>query len=108
MQLRQKFAEIDELGVRIVAVAPDKPEVLAPLLKTLKLSYPLLGDPLNTVFKQYSLIVNNNILGGDFVLDEGGVVRYAHRGVTPDDRPSLTELMAAVRNVAKRESDHGK
>lgn len=107
MQLRQKFAEIDGLGVRIVAVAPDKPEVLAPLLKARKLPYPLLGDPLNTVFKNYTLIQNNNILGGDFVLDEGGVVRYAHRGVTPDDRPPLTELMNAVKNVAKKESDRG-
>ena len=41
-------------------------------------------------------------------LSEGGVVRYAHRGVTPADRPSLPELMAAVRNVAKMESNHVK
>lgn len=41
-------------------------------------------------------------------LSEGGVVRYAHRGVTPDDRPSLLELMAAGINVAKMELNHVK
>ena len=95
MQLRQKQEQLQELGVQILALAPDKPELLAPLAKTLKLPFPLLGDPLRTVYEQYSLLDNKKVFGANFVLDAAGVVQYAHRGVTPEDRPPLKELVEA-------------
>ncbi len=35
-------------------------------------------------------------LGGDFVVDAQGRIAYVHRSRTPDDRPSVDELVAAV------------
>ena len=37
-----------------------------------------------------------NQLGGDFVIDAGGIVRLAHRSQRPDDRPSVEQLLAAL------------
>lgn len=103
MQLRQKQKEITSLHVSVLAIASDRPEALAPLAKALKLPFPLIGDPLQTTFKNYDLIEGNNILGGDFVIDGGGIVRYAHRGVSPDDRPPLSEIMEALSKAAIKE-----
>lgn len=36
-------------------------------------------------------------LGGDFVVGRDGRVAYAFRSADPDDRPSVDELLAAVR-----------
>ena len=103
MQLRQKQEEIASLNVSVLSVASDRPEALAPLVKALKLPFPLIGDPLQTAFKNYDLIEGKNILGGDFVIDGEGIVRYAHRGVTPDDRPPLSEIMEALTKVAVKD-----
>lgn len=35
-------------------------------------------------------------LGGDFVLDREGRVRFAHRGSTPSGRPDIPTLLEAV------------
>ena len=39
-------------------------------------------------------------LGGDFVIDGKGVVRFAHRGDDPADRPSIERLPQAVQEAA--------
>ena len=36
-------------------------------------------------------------LGGDFLLDANGIVRYAHPSAEPTDRPSAAELLQQVR-----------
>jgi hypothetical protein len=40
-------------------------------------------------------------LGGDFVLDGRGRVVYAYRSAEPTDRPSVQELLRAVRAAAE-------
>lgn len=37
-------------------------------------------------------------LGGDFVVDSEGRVAYAYRSEGPDDRPSVDDLVTAVRD----------
>jgi len=37
-------------------------------------------------------------LGGDFVVDRAGQLAYVYRSTRPDDRPPVTDLIAAVRN----------
>ncbi len=39
-------------------------------------------------------------LGGDFVIARGGEMVFAHRSRTSDDRPSLRDLLAALRSAA--------
>jgi peroxiredoxin len=38
-------------------------------------------------------------LGGDFLLDADGVVRYAHPSTEPTDRPSAAELLEQARRL---------
>jgi hypothetical protein len=38
-------------------------------------------------------------LGGDFVLDAEGLLRFAHPSRRPDDRPSIEALLAALNGV---------
>jgi peroxiredoxin len=99
VQLRQKAEELDGLNIQVLAIAPDQPDVLAPLQKTLKLPYPLLGDPKQTVFEQYGLMEGNQPTGGNLILDGEGIVRYTYHGVTPDDRPKMSDLMDAAKAV---------
>jgi peroxiredoxin len=96
VQLRQKYEELLTLNTQVIAVAPDTVEVLAPLARVLKLPYPLLADPLRTAFESYGLLLREELLGGDFVLDASGVIRYIHRGTRAEDRPSWAELRQAV------------
>jgi len=37
-------------------------------------------------------------LGGDFVIDPAGRIRYAYRSTGPDDRPPVDDLLTAVRD----------
>lgn len=94
--MRQKHEELLTLNTRVIAIAPETVEILAPLAKVLKLPYPLLADPLRTTFKSYGLLLREELLGGDFVLDATGVIRYVHRGAAAQDRPSWAELWQAV------------
>ena len=40
-------------------------------------------------------------LGGDFIVDSSGVVRFAYRSDDPTDRPSISQLLAALEDGAK-------
>jgi hypothetical protein len=42
-------------------------------------------------------------LGGDFVLDAAGCLRYAHPSAHPTDRPTAAELLGAVRHAVHNE-----
>ena len=59
---------------------------LGTLLRLWKLDLPTKGDDLMQ-------------LGGDFVLDARGRLRYAHPSSEPTDRPSAAELLEAMRNA---------
>lgn len=39
--------------------------------------------------------------GGDFLLDHAGNILFAHRSQDPADRPSITELLAAIDSVRR-------
>lgn len=101
VQLRQKYEKILDLGGQVAVVVPDRAENVAALAALLKLPYPVLTDPLNTLYKAYDLTKGEQLLGGDFVLDGNLVITYAHRGATPEDRPPVAELVAEVGKAAQ-------
>lgn len=41
-------------------------------------------------------------LGGDFIIDRHKIVRYAHPSDNPADRPTVQDLLAALRGVEAR------
>jgi hypothetical protein len=44
-------------------------------------------------------------LGGDFVLDRTGTVVFAHPSATPTDRPTVPQVLDAIRAAPPRPSD---
>jgi AhpC/TSA antioxidant enzyme len=94
--------------------------------RLLELSYPVLADETRSVYRAYGLgrghwwriwswrtlrtygrllraghrlrrpTEDTRQLGGDFVVDPGGRIAYSYRSRTPDDRPSVDELVTAV------------
>ena len=38
-------------------------------------------------------------LGGDFIIDEAGLIRFAHRSVEPADRPSVDSLVRLLKSL---------
>ncbi len=38
-------------------------------------------------------------LGGDFVVDAAGMLRFAHRSEDPTDRPAVDKLLAILRQI---------
>ena len=56
------------------------------------------GRPLRTGRRPRIPTADTLQLGGDFVLDPEGRVTYAYRSEGPDDRPSVDDLVTAVRD----------
>ncbi len=99
--------------------------------RDLRIPFPLLSDPERAAYKAYGLrkgglwgifgpkiiweyvklIVRGRLfrgiqadpfqLGGDFVIDGKGIVRFAYRSEDPADRPAIDRLLQAVRNPAR-------
>lgn len=40
-------------------------------------------------------------MGGDFIIDSQGVVRFAYRSQDPTDRPAIEELLRAAKELKK-------
>jgi peroxiredoxin len=38
-------------------------------------------------------------LGGDFIVDKNGILRFIHPGHDPSDRPSVDELVKALKQI---------
>jgi len=112
--------------VRIAAVTFAPVEPLAAHRRHLDLPFPLLADPQRAVYKQFSLgrgslteiwgpgtlslyrdllrrgrklrrpTQDTRQLGGDFVIDDDRRLVAVFRPRSPDSRPSVDELVAAV------------
>ena len=64
---------------------------LALLLKGRKL-HPIQGDP--------------NQLGGDFIVDAWGIVRFSHYSEDPSDRPSFKQMMEAIKLIVNTQREN--
>ncbi len=71
-ELGQIEAELREMGLRIVAVSPDRPEVLAESVKTHELTYTLLSDSSMTAAKAFGIA---------FRVDDATVEQYKGYGI---------------------------
>ncbi len=113
----------------MVSFAPSK--ALLPYARDLRIPFPLLSDPERGAYKAYGLrkgsfwtifgpkttweyvkLISHGRrfrviqadpfqLGGDFVIDGQGIVRFAYRSEEPTDRPSMDRLLQTVREGAR-------
>jgi len=124
--LRQRHGEIQSKGAEVVAISFEPRDRLFQLTRQLQLPYPILSDPERDVYLAYGLSQGAwakvfslktiwtyvkhfargrryqhaasdwRQLGGDFILDEDGIVIFEHRGQTPVDRPTVASLIAEL------------
>jgi peroxiredoxin len=115
-------------GAAVVLITFTRPRNLRGYRRRLALAYPVLADETRAVYHTYGLqrgswrrvwglksvraygrllrqgrrlerpSGDTLQLGGDFIVDRDGRLAYAYRSRGPDDRPSVDELLDAVRS----------
>lgn len=115
-------------GAPVALITFTRPRNLRGFRRRLGLVYPVLADETRAVYRAYRLprgswwrvwgvnslraygrLVRRGRplerptgdtlqLGGDFVVDRGGRLAYVYRSRGPDDRPSVDDLVDAVRS----------
>ena len=112
-----------------MAISFEPQERLSQLSRQLQLPFPILSDPQREAYRAYglatatvfSLLAPGTVwtyikllargnrhhfresdmrqMGGDFVVDEDGLVAYEFRGASPHQRPAISELLAVVAKI---------
>lgn len=102
---RDSLAELNEAGIDVVGISPDKPEKLAKFRDAEGLTFPLLSDPERKVLTAYGAFGEKQMYGktvtgvirSTFVVDEKGKIAVAQYNVkaahtTTKIRQILAEL----------------
>lgn len=125
--MRRSYDNFRRADAEVVLVSFAQGEPLRAFAKELDLPFPVLSDPQRQAYRAYGLrkgglwavfgpkIVGAYLglllrgrrfrgiqgdpfqLGGDFIIDAEGIIRFAHRSADPVDRPSPEQLLQAVR-----------
>jgi hypothetical protein len=129
VRVRERAADLDQLGFALVAVGFSPPEALATLARHLAWPDPFCSDEERLLYQRLGLgraasgqvftpgtravyaaaaargetverpVEDLRQLGGD-ALAVGGVARVVFRPASPDDRPDVDELVAAASSLA--------
>ena len=108
--MREKLAALKDQGAQLVAVDPHEAWSAKFLLKetglsTDDLNYPLLMDPSQTVSAAYGVAFQMRIhtewsnRPATFVIDKRGIVRYAYRGTSFNDRPTPETIVEELKKL---------
>lgn len=111
--MRDTLERFEDLDAALLAVDPHEVWSAKFLLKETGLStddlyYPLLMDPSLTVSAQYGLCFQMRIhtewsdRPATFIIDREGMLRYARRARTFDDRPTAEEIVAELKSLRER------
>jgi predicted nucleic-acid-binding Zn-ribbon protein/peroxiredoxin len=91
--LRDARAVFDEAGGEVVAIVRNTSAEIAAFRSEHNIGYPVLHDLLGWAHAAYGVPAKSS---ASFVIDTGGVVRYAHRGNDALDAPPTWTLIDAV------------
>ncbi|MGK2867878.1 MAG: thioredoxin-dependent thiol peroxidase [Mycobacterium sp.] len=86
---RDSLAELDEAGLDVIGISPDKPEKLAKFRDAESLTFPLLSDPDKKVLTAWGAFGEKSMYGktvqgvirSTFLVDEKGLVEVAQYNV---------------------------
>ncbi len=86
---RDSLAELNEAGLDVVGISPDKPAKLAKFRDTEGLTFPLLSDPERTVLTTWGAFGEKSMYGktvqgvirSTFIVDEDGKIEIAQYNV---------------------------
>jgi predicted nucleic-acid-binding Zn-ribbon protein/peroxiredoxin len=91
--LRDAYRAFDQAGGAIVVVARNEPAEIASFRSERRIGYVILSDVAGDAHEAYGVPEGGS---ASFVIDTGGVVRYAQRGEGPLDTPSTWTIVDAV------------
>ena len=108
--MRGRLDELKSAGAQLVAIDPHEPWAAKSLLKEVGIpadlvSYPLLCDAGYTVGSTYGVSFQMRIhteissRPATFIIDRDGMLRYARRGKTFGDRPSIDDILAELKKL---------
>ena len=125
MQLHHAQAELTIMNTKVALISFSPATLGQAWLDEMKMAFPLLLDPDRAAYQAYGLQRSwwrswgwNNLsfyarqvlsgrklhgiqgdstqLGGDFIVDSAGILRYAYRSHDPTDRPPITDILATL------------
>ena len=124
--MRDHYAAFRELNAEVIALAAVDRKPLARFARELKLPFPVLSDGTAEVYRAFGLgkgmVIRSRTLlaaarlvwrakrlyrpvgdimqvGGDFIVDGAGLIRFAHSSEDPTDRPEAAELLRLIGNL---------
>ena len=129
MQLQQRYDEIKALKGEVVAISFEPMGRLRKEVEDLRLPFPVLSDPSLASYRSYGLargslfaVYNPKAvweflrlllkgrgvggphgdlrqLGGDFVIDGEGILRFVHPSTQSQERPRMDQLLQVLRSL---------
>lgn len=124
--MRDHYAAFCELNAEVIALAAVDRKPLAGFARELNLPFPVLSDVTGEVYRAFGLgkgmVIRSRTLlaaarlvwrakrlyrpvgdimqvGGDFIVDGSGVIRYVHSSEDPTDRPEAAELLRLITDL---------
>lgn len=130
MQVVSHYSELQALGAQVMAISFGTPYWAQVWLQETEAPFPLLLDPTHDSYRAYGLTRSRwrafsprtllyywraarngdeilesrgdaSQLGGNFIIDRDGVVRFAYESKEPVDRPEVEELLEVMRKRAQ-------
>ena len=104
--MREAYETIQSLGAEIVAISAETLETVQSAAIGARLPFPVLSDASLTAIDRYGVRHEHEPQGkriarpAIFIIDRQGLVRYAHVGEHPRDRPALGSLLLALESLA--------
>ena len=105
-QLRQSYAQFQELNTEVLVVGPEKGDAFEKYWKEHQLPFVGLPDPKHTVLKLYGQEVKIFKLGrlpAQMLIDKSGTLRFVHYGHAMDDIPPNEEILSLIREELAEE-----
>jgi len=125
VQLHRERNRLEELGAGVLVLTFDLERRARALYRSGEIPFPVLLDPGRKVYAAYRLerslwrclrpnvtwfyfkkllrgqgysrvTVDPTQLGGDFIIDRDGVIRYAYYSYDPTDRPTVEQIVCAL------------
>jgi peroxiredoxin Q/BCP len=102
-QLRQDYAQFEERQVAVIAVGPESIQKFKSYWQENDLPFIGLADPEQTAARRYEQEINLFKLGrmpAQIIIDQAGIVRYAHYSNSMADIPENEEILDVIDRIA--------
>jgi len=101
-QLRDDYDEFEALKTLVVVVGPERPESFRSYWEENQMPFMGLPDPGHSVLELYGQEVNLFKLGrmpAMVIIDQAGIVRYAHYGKSMADIPANQDVLGTLKSL---------